>query len=334
MTFTPVSPDDHALIDQVADIVNTANAVDDTTRPTYLPAAAEGWMRYGWDLEVGQTYLYTPDGSDRPVGVMDLHLPQRENRHLAFIGGQVLPEHRRRGHGTAMLAEALRHVREAGRTTVWLTVGAANDYALAFAERNGFVAASQDARRRQILADIDWAEIDQLEARAREAAADYRLERLRPPLPDEILADLTDVTAAINDAPMGDLTYEEETFDVDGLRRQDQAAEGRRDRVYRVVARHRETGEAAGHTRMLINPADPVHAFQADTAVARSHRGHRLGLWLKIDMLRWLRDSEPQVVHVDTGNQVTNAYMINVNEAIGYRLVYVTTTFQQVLPAD
>jgi hypothetical protein len=34
-------------------------------------------------------------------------------------------------------------------------------------------------------------------------AADYCLERLRPPTADEVLGELIEVTAAINDAPMG-----------------------------------------------------------------------------------------------------------------------------------
>jgi len=48
---------------------------------------------------------------------------------------------------------------------------------------------------------------------------------------------------------------------------------------------------------------------------------HRLGLLLKIEMLRWLGDIEPQLRVLDTWNAATNAHMIGVNEQLGYRVV-------------
>ncbi|MND05557.1 hypothetical protein D3C83_264210 [compost metagenome] len=55
--------------------------------------------------------------------------------------------------------------------------------------------------------------------------------------------------------------------------------------------------------------------------MVRAHRGHRLGLLLKIEMLRWFREEEPQVRWMDTGNAPDNAYMIAINETLGHRVV-------------
>ena len=106
-----------------------------------------------------------------------------------------------------------------------------------------------------------------------------------------------------------------------------------------------DTGEVGGHTVVITDPLRPTAAFQADTAVARSHRGHRLGLLLKIDMMRWLAEADLQVEVIETWNNVDNDFMIKVNEALGYRLsqVYATLTDEplrcgpapvQVSPAD
>ena len=95
---------------------------------------------------------------------------------------------------------------------------------------------------------------------------------------------------------------------------------GRGERAYRVIARHRQTGEVGGHTIVATHPLRPEIAGQGDTAVARQHRGHRLGLLLKIDMMRWLAEAEPQLKIIQTWNNVDNRFMINVNEALGYRL--------------
>ena len=62
--------------------------------------------------------------------------------------------------------------------------------------------------------------------------------------------------------------------------------------------------------------------------MARSHRGHRLGLLLKIDMMRWLAEAEPQVEVIETWNNVDNDFMIKVNEALGYRLSQVYATYE------
>ena len=63
--------------------------------------------------------------------------------------------------------------------------------------------------------------------------------------------------------------------------------------------------------------------------MARQHRGHQLGLLLKIDMLRWLAEVEPQLEIIQTWNNVDNRFMINVNEALGYRLSQVFATFER-----
>jgi len=91
-------------------------------------------------------------------------------------------------------------------------------------------------------------------------------------------------------------------------------------RGYRVVARHRGSGEVGGHTVVGIHPLLSEVGGQGDTAVARHHRGHRLGLLIKIEMMQWLADAEPQLKIIETWNNAENTFMINVNEALGYRL--------------
>ena len=164
---------------------------------------------------------------------------------------------------------------------------------------------------------------------AETAAADYRLERIRPPISDQVLSELIEVTNAINDAPMGELTYEDEVYDLARMRAVEDNLVGRGDLSYRVLARHRDTGEVGGHTFVALNRLRPWFGGQGDTAVARRHRGHKLGLLLKIDMLRWLAEAEPQLEVIDTWNNVDNNFMIDVNEAMGYKLSQVYAMFER-----
>ncbi|GAA3615813.1 GNAT family N-acetyltransferase [Microlunatus ginsengisoli] len=329
MPYVRVKPDDLAAVTAAVDLLNTARSVDDPDAFDDVAELSARWLEFGWDLQPHERYLYLPDGAETPVGVLDVQLPTRDNRHLVWAEITVHPDHRRRGHGTAMVEETVRRARESGRTTIWLGTAEDDEPARAFLEQRGFHYASHDARRRQRLADVDSAELDRLLQQARLAAADYELERYVPPVPEAILADLVDVTAAINDAPMGELTYEDEVFDLPRLRDIEAARDGRGDRVYRIAARHRATGRLGGHTLMVVNPLRPGRASQGDTAVHRDHRGHRLGLLLKIEMMRWLAEAEPEVEVVETWNNADNSYMINVNESIGYRLSRVFAMYER-----
>ncbi|SDT03986.1 Acetyltransferase (GNAT) family protein [Friedmanniella luteola] len=320
MPYVRIQPDDHEAVGAAAEILEASRRLDDPTAPEVVRERYAGWLRYGWDLHPEEQFLLVPDGGGAPVGVLAVELPHRDNRHLVWAQITVRPDARRRGHGTAMAAEVLRRTREAGRTTIWMGCAADDAAAAAFLAGTGFHYASPDARRRQRLADVDPAEIARLRAGAEAAASDYELVRLTPPVPEELLAEIAVVAESINDAPMGDLTWEREVYDADLVRDIETAREGRGDRLYRVLARHRGTGVLGGHTMMVTDPVRPTWAFQGDTAVARGHRGHRLGLLLKIEMMAWLAEVEPQVQLVETWNQADNTHMIAVNEALGYRL--------------
>jgi GNAT superfamily N-acetyltransferase len=329
MPLVRVLPDDLEQVMIEARIINAARAVDDPNAFPVIPEQLAGHVRYGWDSAPAEHYLYRPDGVAEPVAVLEIDLPTLDNRHLVWFEVTVHPAHRRHGHGTTLLHEAVRRAKGAGRTTLWAGCVEEDLGARKFLENHGFTWATHDARRRQVLAELDQTALDSLFAAAEIAAADYRLERLRPPISEEILTELIEATAAINDAPMGALTYEDEVFDLARMQAVEANLAGRGDLSYRVLARHRRTGEVGGHTFVGLNPLRPWLGGQGDTAVARQHRGHKLGLLLKIDMLRWLAEAEPQLEIIETWNNVDNKFMIDVNEAMGYRLSQVYATFER-----
>jgi GNAT superfamily N-acetyltransferase len=320
MPFVPVHPGDAEAIQAITDLYNAARPVDDPDSPPAITALVAGSIEFGWDLNPPAHYLYAAADDDAPVGVLAIEMPKHDNLQMMWVEITVHPDHRRQGHGTAIMNEVLRQAHEVGRSIIWAGTAEDDLGAQSFVEGFGFRYASHDARRRQRLAEVDYAEIDRLYTRALQAASDYRIERLAPPVSDDVLAELVEVTAAINDAPMGELTYEDGVFDTARLHDIETARQKRGDILYRVVARHRDTGDVGGHTQVVVNPLEPAWGHVGDTAVGRAHRGHRLGLLLKIDMMRWLAEEQPQLEVIETWNNVDNSFMINVNEAIGYRL--------------
>ena len=118
--FVRVKPDDMTQVTAVAGIEEAARQVDD---PDAFPPIAKmlaGQMRYGWDLDAPEHYLYIPEDASDPVGTLVLDLPTRDNLHLAWVGIVVHPDHRRHGHGSVIMNEALRLARRGGRSTIWV----------------------------------------------------------------------------------------------------------------------------------------------------------------------------------------------------------------------
>lgn len=313
----------------VAALREAAREVD---MPYDQPMTTRAWsaeLRHGWDDVPAATAL-SRDHRGRVIGVLRVMSPEWDNRHLATVQVTVDPQHRRRGLGRELFHAGLARVRAQGRRVVTATC-VADSAGAAFLKTMDLAPAFTEAVRRLDVAALDWQRIDALAAAAEPYAVNYDLQRVSLPVPDQIVAEVAALTAAINDAPTGDLDIENAVFPPERIRayEQSQLAAGRR--VYRLVARHRDTGVLAGHTVAAVDPDLPWWVAQHDTSVVRAHRGHRLGLLLKIEMLRWLREREPQTRLMITGNAADNTHMIGVNEALGYRLVGELVEFQRAL---
>jgi GNAT superfamily N-acetyltransferase len=276
-------------------------------------------LRHGWDGDPPLAAVAC-DGKDRVVAVLNLGFPHWDNTHLAFVDVTVDPLVRRQGNGRRLFEAGVERARAEGRTLV-LSSCRADTSGVRFARAMGMKQASVFVKRRQDLRALDWPHLGAEYSAAEGLATGYELVRVAGPTPEDMLTEVVTMTAAINDAPTDDLDVEDEVFTPDRIRAFEAARRANRDRTYRVIARDRGTGTLAGHTMVGINAEHPGYGWQFDTSVLRAHRGHRLGLLLKIDMLRWLADEEPQLRSIDTGNAGSNSHMIEINEVLGYQVV-------------
>ena len=121
---------------------------------------------------------------------------------------------------------------------------------------------------------------------------------------------------AFGDAPLED-GVEPVTWDADRLRAADTRVLEQGTRWYSVAA-VAAGGDFAALTQVTVDPGSPEWAFQEMTAVTRPHRGHRLGLLVKVAMLEMLAEVEPQLRRIVTSNAEVNVHMVAVNEALGY----------------
>ena len=317
MDITQVDWSDTDGVRRFAAVKEAVRAADEPWGHPILASQAAANLRYGWDGEPPVPYLFSVDGMDVATG--EYETSSYDNHHLAWLGIDVHPDHRGHRHGDAVLAFLLDRARAEGRTSVggnsWDAPGPR-----AFATRHGFEAKAVEVNRRQHLQKIDREELDRLHADALAHAADYELVRRAGATPEDELPAMAAMTAAINDAPTDDLDIEDEVFPPERVAAYETAQLAKGDALFRVVARHRETGELGGQTVVVVEGERPHLAHQHDTSVVRAHRGHRLGVLLKTEMLRWLAEEQPQIETVDTWNAESNDHMISVNQALGYEV--------------
>jgi hypothetical protein len=124
---------------------------------------------------------------------------------------------------------------------------------------------------------------------------------------------------AMQDAPR-DPGVEPDTWDADRIRKVEQQALAFGRRTYSVAAWHDDSGALVALTQIGADPGVPGWGFQAITAVLAGHRGHRLGLLLKVANLELVLSQEPGLHSIVTGNAGPNQHMIAINELIGFRV--------------
>lgn len=287
-------------------------------------APAMSWPAYRGQLSLRsaeasvEAWLVPGDEAGTAAGMYLLRLPLMENQHLGMVGLLVAPGRRRAGLGTAILHHAAGRMKEHGRTV--LSSEARQDGpGAAFAAAVGAKIGITDARRVLDVADIPAGHLATLRGRAEAAARGYSLLSWGGPTPEEHVEQVAAVSSALEDAPhVAGLSPER--LDTSRIRLEDERAAARGLRSYTVVARCDEDGELAALSHLDVDPARPGWGYQELTAVTRPHRGHRLGLLVKLAMLDLLAEAEPGVQHIYTGNADGNKHMIAINAELGFRI--------------
>lgn len=263
---------------------------------------------------------------ERLVGTAWLAMPLLDNLDAAMLDVHVHPDLRRRGIGTLLLQRAEDVASAAGRTLIDAEAQFSHDAPADGAGTSGreFLAAhgyTFGLGNVQRSAPLPMPE-DVLDALAAEAAphhADYRLLSWAGPVPDELVDGWLAVASTLStEAPTGDMEREPETSDV-AAHRDDEAlvaAQGRT--AWRTAALTAE-GEVVAYTEIVVPDHDPRFVYQWGTLVRTDHRGHRLGVAVKVANHRALQEgADLGTRRVVTWNAEDNAPMIAINELMRF----------------
>jgi GNAT superfamily N-acetyltransferase len=290
-------------------------SADDPCVPPMSPRGFAGWLALGWTEDPVEAWL-ARDGVGEICGWYALNLPGRENRQLAAVHPVVSAAHRRAGVGTALVRHAAGRARRSGRATLSADTRGGSPgsaFAHALGARQGIAEIRGVLQVDSLLAG----RLPGLRDRARSAAHGYSLLSWEGPVPGDQLAAVVAVHAAEADIPLAD-GHEMQQWDAERVRLDERRIAAQGLRFYTVAAQSLATGELAGLTQLGVDPATPTWGVQELTAVARPHRGHRLGLLVKVAMLELLAEREPQLTQIITGNADENLHMIAINVELGF----------------
>jgi GNAT superfamily N-acetyltransferase len=275
----------------------------------------------------------------RVLGRLDLSLSDLDNTHLASVNLVVRPDERRRGVGSALLRHAEQRAADDGRTTVssWMLVPGPGDESVAdvgamFAVSKGFKPSLECAVRVCDLDAVDEAELDRLWDAAWERAEGFELVAFEGAPPEDLIDGMAYLHSRMyTDMPLGEWDLQEAAIDRDRILDWSRQRRQRGELHLQVAVRHKESGEIAGFTEVIIEGGEEHHCLQGDTIVDPRFRGHRLGTVLKIANQRRVREWRPKMRYVWTGNAVSNDHMISINEAVGYRISCHEVVYQRKL---
>lgn len=279
-------------------------------------------LRSGRRARSTAAYVGTVDGTAVAFGITVL--PMLDNTTTADVGIAVDPPHRRRGHGSAMLAHLLAELSAQGRTTLHAEVDwpwsspedGAGSPGVEFARHHGFTRGNLEVMRVLRLPVADTL-LDRLDP----DLGHYTIRSWTGPVPEDLLQAWAEMDASLStEAPTGELQVEAQVADPTSVREGEQllVAQGRT--AYRAVALAPD-GTAVGYTEVVTTVHEPGRAYQWGTLVHGQHRGHRLGLALKVAALRRLQSEVSPagpVDHVLTWNAESNTHMVGVNERLGF----------------
>ncbi|UKA61930.1 GNAT family N-acetyltransferase [Arthrobacter sp. FW306-04-A] len=322
-----------------------SSAMDATVLETWgnLDRASSAAVRLAaWrdtPYEVSRNFLARVDGGI--VGYASCHVPLKDNVGTAWLHVDVLQRHRRLGIGTALLRTVEevataqgRHVLQAhtehpvgfeGTGPLAPAAGAGgvsgSGSDVAFCLKNGY-SLEQTSRFSRLEMDhnAEWANLEFMAHSKADAA--YGVLGWTNRCPGEYVEQMAVLMGRMStDTPAGGLEIEAEAWDAARVRQLEDTAlaEGRTALV--AAAQHRPTGELAAYTVIYLDPAKPWMADQDDTLVASPHRGHGLGMLVKLANLRRLQAEYPAVQRVMTFNAEENEHMLAINVQLGFRPV-------------
>ncbi|AYF98572.1 GNAT family N-acetyltransferase [Protaetiibacter intestinalis] len=256
---------------------------------------------------------------------------------VCWLDVRVHPAHRRRGVGTAVAAQLEALARAEGRTHAIVYIVSpegpgprlpsptgsgslpADNPEVRFLRGRGY-RLEQVVRASRLPLPLDAGELAVWLHAARDRTGEgYCVHRWEGVTPERFRDDMAVLlTRMSTDAPQGALDEPEDVWTAERVAEHETRTTADGAELLTSAVEHLGTGRLVGFTQLGL-PADRIRPVdQFDTLVLREHRGHALGMLLKLENLAALQSRHPGRPSVLTWNADENRHMLAVNEQLGF----------------
>ncbi|MDP9280620.1 MAG: GNAT family N-acetyltransferase [Chloroflexota bacterium] len=300
-------------------------AFTDEDYPAWVAGSNACYPDYPWSIEEARhedqkwdhsrffktRIIAEEDG--RIVGSVDVsHRPSRFHPDRYGFDVWVVPEHRRRGHGSALHERGVTILRERNALAATAGVKESMTDGVEFTKKRGWVEVKRDWESRLVVAGFDFDRF--AGATERVTAQGIRISTYADELSRDAgapqrafeLTDLCRRDVPAMDAPT-DITFEEwRQHWIDG-------PSFLADAFFVAIDRD---GRWLGMSNLQRSIEDPSFIWQGLTGVRREARGTGLAMALKLETVRYAQ--RLGVEHIKTWNDQRNRPMLAINEAMGF----------------
>jgi GNAT superfamily N-acetyltransferase len=242
-----------------------------------------------------------------------------DNLHLAFVELGVLPAYRQQGLGRRLMGWAAETAQAKGRSKLFFGTHERAPGGAIFAEKLGANPGLVERISQLVLSEVDRELMRSWQERAAERASGFEIGFWAERYPEEELPAIVELLKVMNTAPRDNLDFEDEVVTPETVREAEENMV--KDGVFRwtVYAREKATGEFAGFTEIYVRKSIPSIVHQGGTGVFPRYRNLGLGRWVKAAMIERVLNDLPEARFVRTGNAESNAPMLGINVAMGFK---------------
>ncbi|HIW92495.1 MAG TPA: GNAT family N-acetyltransferase [Candidatus Corynebacterium avicola] len=264
------------------------------------------------------------DQVDVPLGMADLTLPNKEDTDQAWVEIIVPPVHRGRGVGRFLVENALRPaIEESGRSIVSFF----SELVSESREENSLTRElGLEPKCSAHSQKLDLPLADDRFRRLRDATLQhingYRIDGWVGEVPDEHIDLWCELVNEFSRGlPMEDFESEPPLTTPDRIREREEKNRQTGKTFVTSVAFAKDGSLVALTQAEVGTSASCTLALQANLIVTHAHRGHRLGMAVKLEGLRLLHEYFPNITTIATWNSQVNVHPLGLNREIGFRQI-------------
>lgn len=302
----------------------------DATNPVTEDAVVEGHIRKPdvWSID----HRYLARAGDRVVGACTISASKpgsagyESGKHIMYTNLAVLEDWQRRGIASAWLPEMARRMHEHEATV--MTLHSSEPSGQAFLDWVGAESKMVERVSRLYFDQVDWSQLADWEAALAVRAPGTTLELYPDRLPEAFLKEY----CPAREEMMNLMPFEDMEHGRIEIRPEDFEEMYKRlaldESAHHTYISREPDGRISGITDISWSPKDSGVVHQWFTGVHPDYRGRGLGKALKAAMLRYANERYEGLTWVSTGNAASNASMLAINEAMGFRVHRVYHTYQ------